>query len=304
MLDAGLPTELISDPTLVDEAFLRRLERLVILARKFSATGLIGEHRSRRKATSFEFADYRRYVAGDDIRRIDWNAYGRLEGLFVKLTEAKEDLPVHLLLDCSRSMNWGQPNKFFYARQLAAALGYLALARFDAVTVATFGERLYDRFPLVRGRRQALSLLTFLDNLAVGNETDLGASMRQYCSTVQRRGLAILISDLHARDGYEDGINQLIQTGLEPHVLHLVDRRELTPDFNGEVEIVDLESGEVVELTVGLDAIRQYQRRFNSWCDDVRAFCHQRDVAYLRVETTTTLEQLILKEMRQKKVVR
>ncbi|MBI2941255.1 MAG: DUF58 domain-containing protein [Chloroflexi bacterium] len=298
------PTARAGEQSLVDEAFLRRLERLVILARNMSSTGLIGEHRSRRRATSFEFADYRRYVAGDDLRRIDWNAYGRLEGLFLKLTEAKEDLPIHLLLDCSRSMNWGSPNKFVYAKQLVAALGYLALSRFDAVTVATFGERLYDRFPMVRGKHQALSLLSFLDNLAVGEHTDLGSSMMAYCSTNRRRGLAILVSDLHTRDGHEPGLIQLLQSGLEPHVLHLVDPQELAPRVKGEAEIFDLESGEVVELLVGPEVIRQYQERFDSWCGDVKAFCHQRDISYLRVDTSIPLEQLILKDMRQARVVR
>jgi len=302
--DVGAPATRVSDPTLVNEAFLRRLERLVILTRRFSAHGLIGEHRSRRQATSFEFADYRRYVPGDDIRRIDWNAYGRLEELFVKLTEAKEDLPIHLLLDCSRSMDWGSPSKFLYARQLAAALGYLALSRFDAVTVATFGEQLYDRFPLVRGKDQALNLLWFLDNLAPGNETDFGASMRQYCRNNHRRGLAIVISDLHAQDGYESGIDQLLQARMEVHVLHIVDPREVTPDFRGEIEFVDLETGEQVELTIGAEAVRLYQQRFEAWCAEIESYCNQRAVSYLRVETSTTLEQLILRDMRQRKVVR
>ena len=142
---------------LLDESFLRRLERLNLMTRRGTRAHTIGEHQSRRRAVSLEFADYRHYVSGDDLRRIDWNVYGRSNSLFLKLTEAKEDVAVHLLLDTSQSMDWGEPSKLLYARQLVAALGYLALARFDAVTAATFSDELHERFSLTRGKSQALA---------------------------------------------------------------------------------------------------------------------------------------------------
>ncbi|HLH73118.1 MAG TPA: DUF58 domain-containing protein, partial [Chloroflexota bacterium] len=158
---------------LLQEAFLHRLERLNLLTRGIVAQGLAGEHRSRRRASSIEFADYRKYVPGDDFRLIDWNAFARLDGLFIRQNEAKEDLTVHLLVDCSQSMNWGQPNKLGFSRRLAAALGFMALSRFDAVTAVYFADSLSERMPVVRGKGQIHRLLTYLDHADVGGVTRL-----------------------------------------------------------------------------------------------------------------------------------
>ena len=181
---------------LLRESFVRRLERLSLLTRGLVSEGVAGEHRSRRHASSPEVSDFRRYVPGDDYRRIDWNAYARLDGIFLKLTEAKVEVPVHLLLDCSPSMNWGTPNKLAYARRLAAAIGYLALAQLDAVSGAGFAGELYPRFPTVRGKNQATRLLTYLDAAPIGQDSKIERSMAEYAESAPHAGIAFLISDL------------------------------------------------------------------------------------------------------------
>ncbi len=259
----------VSAGSLLQESFVRRLERLNLLSRGLMAQGVAGEHRSRRHAGSAEFSDYRRYVPGDDFRRIDWNAYARLDGLFLKLTEAKVEMPVHLLLDCSESMNWGSPNKLGFARRLAAAIGYLALARFDAVAGASFSDELYERFPLVRGKGQTMRLLSVLDHAPVGGVTRLERSMVQYCANATRGGIAFLISDLVSEDDWQAGIVQLLRQGIDVVVVHVLAPQELEPTVDGEVELVDAESGDVVELVVGEAARRTYAARAREWCDAV-----------------------------------
>jgi len=275
-----------------------------LLTRGLVTQGLAGEHRSRRHAGSAEFADYRRYVPGDDFRRIDWNAYARLDGLFVKQTEARVEVPVHLILDCSQSMNWGTPNKLGFSRRLAAAIGYLALARFDAVSAVCIADGIKDRFPLVRGKAQVLRLLAFLDQTTMGQYSRIERSLAEYCEGTSRGGIAFLISDLLSEDDWQAGVIRLLKHGMDVVVVHVLAPRELHPMLDGEVELLDAETGDLVELVVGEDARRTYETRARDWCDEVGAFCARSEVGHLRLDTTVELEEIFLDQMRRQRVVR
>ncbi len=290
--------------SLVEESFVRRLERLNLMTRGLASQGIAGEHRSRRHAGSAEFSDYRAYVPGDDFRRIDWNAYARLDGLFLKQTEAKVEIPIHLLVDCSESMNWGIPNKVGFARRLAAAIGYLALSRFDAVTVTTFSEDLHERFPLARGKAQALRLLAHLDRAPTGGVTRVEYSMRRYCESGGMSGIAFLLSDLLSSDDWQKGVVQLLGRGLDVVVIHVVAPQEMQPVLDGEVELVDAETNEVVEVVVGDQARRTYERRAQQWCDEVEDFCRRSEVQHLRVDSSMDLEGIFLNSMRHRRIVK
>ncbi len=290
--------------SLLAESFIHRLERLNLLTRGLVIQGLAGEHRSRRHATSTEFADFRKYVPGDDFRRIDWNAFARLDGLFLKQTEAKEDVVVHLLVDCSESMNWGSPNKLGFARRLAAAIGFLALARFDAVTAACFSDSLHERFPLVRGRSQTMRLLSYLDQASVGGVTRLNHAMDLYCAGPVRGGIAFLISDLLSDDDWEAGVVRLLREGMDVVVVQVFAPQELQPTVDGDLELFDSETGDVVEIVVGDEARRAYERRVEDWCTRVAAFCHRSEVGYLELDSAVPLEDIFLNRMRLRRIVR
>jgi uncharacterized protein (DUF58 family) len=290
--------------TLLDEEFLRRLERLAIFAQRSVKTGLIGEHHSVRKASSFEFADYRHYVPGDDFRRIDWNAYGRLEQLFLKLTEAKEDVAVHLLIDASLSMDWGEPRKLRYAKQVAAALGYIGLSRFDTIVAASFSDRLHEYFPPTRGKSLALNYFDFLNGVQPGGQTNLATALGTYCSRQRHRGVAVVISDLLAAEGVREGLELLVRQGLEVTVVHLLDSREVHPDVAGDVELFDVETGERIELTVGPESIRSYEQRLAEWFEQTDAFCTRRGINYLRMDTSWPFESMVIQYFRQRRLVR
>lgn len=289
---------------LLNPSFVHRLERLNLLTRGLVIQGLAGEHRSRRHASSIEFADFRKYVPGDDFRRIDWNAFARLDGLFLKQTEAKEDVTVHLLVDCSQSMNWGAPNKLAFARRLAGALGFLALARFDAVTAVCFADTLYERFPLVRGRAQIMRLLSYLDQAPVGGATRLQRAMEEYSNGALGGGIAFVITDLLSEDDWEAGIVRLLREGMEVVVIHVVAPQELQPSIEGDLELLDSETGDVVEIVVGAEARRTYEQRVQDWCASVASFCHRSEVGYLSLDTTVSLEEIFLNRMRLRRIVR
>jgi uncharacterized protein (DUF58 family) len=292
----------VAEP-LVEEALLRRLERLSFSVRKPVAGGLGGEHRSSARASSLDFADYRQYVPGDDFRRIDWNAYARSGTLNVKLTEAREQLPVHILLDASRSMAWGEPAKLRYASQIASALGYVALSRYDRLTVTALGEQPRE-LRAVRGRGKLPHLLNFLHNVEPSGALDLAAGLAAYRVDRRAGGLAILISDLLSPDGYEAGLDALRQAGLDVGVIQVLSPQELEPAQGGDVELEDAETGEIVEVSLTPRMLAIYRERLDRWCADAEEACTRRGIVYCRVSTADPLDNLLLDRLRRVGVLR
>jgi len=289
---------------LLDEEFLRKLDRLVLACTRAAGGGLIGEHSSRRRGTSLEFADYRSYVPGDDFRRIDWSIYARLEALFLRLTEAKEDIHLHLLVDYSRSMHWGQPSKLDVARRTAAALGYVALAHADRVSAAAFASEVAFHLPTVRGRSQIMALLRFLEAAPVGGRTHLERAMHQYGERAARGGVAVVISDLLCVDGYEGGLRYLLSRGHEVLLVHVLADEELEPRYDGDLLLEDAESGETLEVSLTPAALGLYRARVAEWRDGVRSYCQQRGIDCWQILTSWPLEDVVLKRLQQRAMLR
>lgn len=291
---------------LLDEQFLRQLERLALVARLPASGGVGGDHRSRARTSSADFADHREYVPGDDFRRIDWNVYGRLAHLYVKLGEASEHLAAYLLVDCSASMDWGAPNKLGFARALAAALGYVALARNDSVSVLCLGQQPRE-LPSLRGRRRAMDLLRFLNEAAPSGRVDLPAclaSLRFGTRPGSRgAGQALLLSDLLAPQGLQAGLERLLEGRLDVVVVHILSPQELEPAPEGDLELVDAETGERVRAGLTLASIGRYQRRLAAWFEEVASFCSQRGIRYVRLRTDEPLEAAVLTSLRREAVL-
>jgi uncharacterized protein (DUF58 family) len=232
---------------------LRKLERLSLVVQRARAGVLKGERRSTRRGTSIEFADYRNYARGDDLRRIDWNVYARLERPFIKLLEEEEDLAVHVLIDASASMDYGDGDlhKFLYAQRLAAALGYIALAAGDRLWLAGLrADVVSGEFGPARGRGHALGLLTFAEGLRPEGETDLDGALQDYVLRARRPGLAFLISDLLAPGGFASGLSALQGRGYDAVVIHVLHDDEIEPAYSGDLKLVDVETGSFQEVTI------------------------------------------------------
>jgi uncharacterized protein (DUF58 family) len=304
---------------LFDSAFLRKLDRLSLVVHKRRSGQFKGERRSTKRGTSVEFADYRNYSKGDDLRRVDWNIYARLERPFVKLFEEEEDLNVHLLLDASQSMEWDKGNggearannKWDYARRVAAALGYIALGSGDRLIVALLNEKddtgpanALTRFGPARSKGQTLSLLRFLAEQDASGRTDLNRSLRRYALTAHRPGLLILITDLFSPTGYQDGMTTLLAQGYEALVLHVLAPEEVNPPLAGDLKLVDVESGHTQEVTIDSGMRALYRQRLAAWQAEVGQWCGQRGVTYMPVTTDVPFDQLILFHMRRRGLVR
>ncbi|MEJ7636416.1 MAG: DUF58 domain-containing protein [Singulisphaera sp.] len=247
-----------------------------------------------------EFADHREYTPGDDFRYLDWNVFARHDELLLKRFQEEEDLHVYILLDCSRSMGFGEPAKFDYARQVAAALAYIALADLDRVSAIAFADRIVSEFPLTRGKGRILSLMKFLEGLEVRDGlTDLARSAENFVRRSQRRGLAVVVSDLFDPSGYERGLDVLRHHRYEPHVVQVFDRRELDPGMKGDVELLDVESGSVEKVTVTERNLREYRKIFEAFLESVRAYSTKYGVGGTRSTTDVPFDELILRMMRE-----
>jgi len=302
---------------LFDEKTLRKLDRLALVASQIRAGAMKGDRRSTKRGTSIEFADYRDYTRGDDLRRVDWNVYARLERPVIKLLEEEEDLAVHLLLDASRSMDYGpdEHHKFRYAQRLAAALGYIALAAGDRLTVTTLfavngqggagaGEQGSRQYGPARGRHHTLRLLHFLEELKTSGVTELDSSIRTYALAAKRPGLAFVISDLFSPSGYRDGLNQLQGRGYEVTLLHLLAPDELDPPLAGDLRLIDAETGDPQDITLDGGLRDLYRKRVESWRDEIEAYCVKRRVNYIPVTTDTKWDELVLYHLRRRGLVK
>lgn len=297
-------------PPLFDEKTLRKLDCLALVASTVRAGQIKGERRSTKRGTSIEFADYRNYVHGDDLRRLDWNIYARLERPFIKLLEEEEDLAVHVLLDASRSMDYGEADqhKFRFAQRLAAALAYIALAAGDRLTLQCLQAQ--PAFPKARaygparGRAHTLRLLQFIEALQAGGATELDATLKTYALEVKRPGLAFVISDLFSPSGYRDGLASLQGRGYEVTVLHLLSPDELDPPLAGDLSLIDSETGAPQEVTLdgGLRAL--YHRRILAWQDAIEAYCLNRGMHYVPVVTSTAWDELVLYQLRRRGLIK
>lgn len=295
----------VDDPNvLLDGAFLRRVETLHFNAPRAYTSGLAGEHASRRKAHSVEFADHRNYAPGDDFRLIDWNVYARLGELCLKLTEARENLAIHLLIDCSASMDWGRPNKLLYAKRVAAALGALALASYDTVYLGAFSDDDLTVFPPLRGRGAVGLMLDHLRSLQAGATTDLARAAASYCGRPGRNGVAVLLSDYLVADGYVEALGYLARSGLQTTALHIVDTQEERPPLDGLLELYDRETGELVKVSITPDLLRRYDTLFHSWSDEIELACRAQRAHYVRVMTMVAPQTLVLNTLRRDGILR
>jgi uncharacterized protein (DUF58 family) len=296
------PERASARPPLFDEAFLRRLEQLELASRRLTAGRMKGERRSVRRGQSVEFADYRNYAAGDDLRQLDWNVHARLEKLFIKLFVEEEDVTVHVLVDASRSMDFGEPNKLDFARRAAAALAYLGLAHLDRVSVAFLGDGRASAMRALRGKGRTLELFEFLSADRHERLTGLADAARAYASRLRGTGPLLLLSDL-MDPGYLDALRDLAGTRCQLSVLHVLAPEEIDPEVPPDARLVDRETDQGVDVTGDADLNDRYRARLAEWQEEVATFVGRRGGAYVTVPTDLDLTDLLFDVLRRRRVL-
>lgn len=287
---------------LFSEEFLSQLEHLAVLTRRPAAGHLRGHHRSRRTGTGMVFTDYRPYSAGDDTRNLDWGTYMRLDRLILRLFEEEADMPVYLFVDASRSMDFGA--KFDFARRFAAALAYIGLINHDRVSVVGFTDGVLEEMPARRGKNQIWRMLHFLERLQAAGRTSLQSAFRGFFGGTRGRGLVVVVSDFLDRAGFEPAFQVIRRFRHEVFAVHVVSPEEREPDIGDEVVLVDAEEGAATETRVSADLLAAYRVTFARHCSELEGFCRSHGWGYVLADTGAPFEQLMLRALREKGLLR
>jgi len=269
---------------LLDADFMARLDGLDVLSRKI--------------LQSVEFADHRRYVVGDDLRFVDWNIYGRLEQLFLKLFLEEQDLTVYIVIDSSGSMDFGEPAKGFFIKKLAAALGYVSLVNNNRVSLSSFADGITGDLSHMRGRSYLPQMAEFLLTCRDVGPTFFEKSCRQRASGRFGSGVMIVLSDFLFKDGYQSGLRRLISDRFDLYLIQVLSPQEMEPDLTGELKLVDIEDGDAAEITVSAALLKYYKRTLASYCNELKQFCTQRGAAYVLANSADKVEHLVLNYLR------
>lgn len=275
------------------EDFLSELERLFLISRQVMSGKIRAERKTRKRGSGIEFAEHREYVPGDDFRSIDWNLYGRLEKLFVRLYEEEEDLPVYTMFDVSNSMAEGNPVKMTHAFRLASALTYVVLAHLDRATMIPFSGPM-ELNPPGRGKGRMFKLFHILKQTELGGVTDLAAASRSFVFRRPRRGTVILISDFLTTAGYEEAINLLRYHKYKVIVIQTMSPQEINPKLVGDLELYDVETGEMKSVTVTSGLLKAYKQELDSFINGIRTFCQDRSIPYFFTPSDEPLEDIML----------
>lgn len=289
---------------LLDPEFLHKLEQLELVSRKIFTGRMKGERRSRKRGSSVEFADHRNYSVGDDLRHIDWNVYGRLDKLFLKLFLEEEDLHFYTLLDTSLSMDFGEPTKLRYGKQVAAALAFIGLVNHDRVVVDAFGSTLEPGLAGVRGRSQMWRVVKYLEELEASGGSDLKAACKQFAIKHPGKGIVVVVSDFLDKGGYEDALRYLLARNMDIYVIHVLGREEVEPELVGDLRLIDAEDDDFAEVTVSAPLLKRYKDTLNTFVGGLKEWCVKRGIAYIFTTNHQPFDKLILNYLRERGLVK
>lgn len=294
----------VADAPLLSPEFLRKLEQLELVSKKIFVGRMKGERKSKRRGSSVEFADHRNYSVGDDLRHIDWNVYGRLDKLFLKLFMEEEDLHFYTLLDTSLSMNFGDPTKLQYGKQVAAALAFIGLVNHDRILLDSFSSNLGNAMPSVRGRSQMYRVVQYLDGLTASGESDLTAAAKSFAIKHAGKGVVVVVSDFLDKRGYADALRYLLARNMDIYVVHVLSQEEVEPELAGDLRLVDAEDGEEAEITISAPLLRRYKQNLNGFVGGLKEWCTKRGITYIFTTNHNPFDKLVLSYLRERGLVR
>jgi len=321
-----LKTEGLKPVTSIDELLgsdlLAKVGRLDIASKKIFAGKLKGERRSKKRGESIEFADHRPYVMGDDLRHIDWNIYGRLDRLFMKLFLEEEDLSLGLVIDTSASSGCGEPSKFRFMQRACAALGYIGLVNYNRVTLTAIAETVpgdgddsgsdsegsesgvVSTLRNLRGRRRVHEMGSWLCGLEPRGASNFNKACKRIALTRQGRGVMVVLSDFFYKEGYEEGLRYLIGRGYDVVIIQVLSPQEVSPEIGGDLRLKDLEDGDTAEVTISGPLLKRYKANLAAYKDELRSFCARREITLMTITSDVDVDTLLLDYLRSRGVVR
>ena len=285
---------------IISSDFLKRLERLSLNIGKLMNAGGGGARKSRARGSSVEFSDFREYTAGDDIKRIDWNAYGRLNRLFVKLFMEEREAFINIFLDCSKSMEFDK--KSVLATELAAALSYLSLINMDRLCLNLAEGDSIRVSEVFGGRGQFNRAVTFMEKAEFNNQTDLIAAIKK--KKFAGRGLAIIISDFFTPGDIEEVLKYLVYNRQEIALLHILSPYELKPDAGGSVKFLDVETKEEINVELSASTLDKYERVLKSFIADINEKCKKHGGLYININSDERMEKVLFEDLIKSRIIK
>lgn len=290
--------------SLLTPEFMTKLEQLELTARKLLMGRFKGDRLSKRKGTSVEFADHRHYVVGDDFRFLDWNLYARLDRLFIRLYQEEEDLQLNVLVDVSKSMDFGNPTKLHYARQIAAALAYIGLVNMDRVVLGGLSNEYLPGPRTLRGRKSMPRVLEFLDGLDPTNQGNLATAVKSFCIQAGSRGIVVLLSDFLDKSGFEEPLKMLLARRMECYVVQILAPEEIDPSIQGDLKLVDVEDDDLAEITITPALLKRYRKNLAAYQSALSGYCRQRGIQFMPTSTSEPFDKLVLSQLRKRGLVK
>lgn len=324
MLRTSSPPRAKTIEDLISTELIAKIEPLDISSRKVFFGKAKGERRSKKRGESVEFADHRPYVTGDDTRHIDWNIFGRLDKLFLKLFLEEEDLSLHVVLDCSESSDCGEPSKFQFMQRAAMAISYVGLVNLNRVaatsmggyietpasageegpTAAGLGQDISSSLRDLRGRRRVHDLSRWLCSLRPAGSFSFREAAERIAMTRRGKGVMLVFSDFFFKDGFETGLKLLVGRGYDVYCIQVLSPQEVDPPLTGDLRLKDVEDGDSAEVTISAPLLKRYKANLAAYCESLREFCSRRDMTLLTVKSDTPIETLMLDYLRKRGVVR
>jgi uncharacterized protein (DUF58 family) len=271
-----------------------------VVSRKVLAGKLKGERRSKRRGQSVEFADYRNYVIGDDLRFIDWNVYARLDRLFLKLFLEEEDLALYVLIDMSKSVDYGNPSKSLYIKQVAAALGYIGLVNYNRVVIAAMADNIVAETGALRGRRRVAQMIDFISKLEPAGPSHFANACKRFALSHRQKGVCVVLSDFYDKGGYENGLRYVAGGKYDLFCVQTLSPQEIEPDLQGDLKLRDMEDDDTAEVSITQPLIKQYKANLNAYCLSLKDYITRRGGTYLFTSTAVPFDTLVLNYMRER----
>jgi uncharacterized protein (DUF58 family) len=289
---------------LLENETLARLERMRLAPRRRLTNRSRGEHHSAKGGSSTEFADYRDYVPGDDVRNVDWNIFARLERPYVKLYRHEEELQVVTIVDASSSMQFEE--KFLRAKQLAAAFGLMGLMNSERVSAYSCNHLGTEPafLPPCTGRISRRRLFDFLENIAGGGDFPIERAIEAVLRRHRGRGIVILLSDFLTFGDLERPLNQLFSAGLEVFAVQILGPTEINPEITGDIRLVDCETSHSVDVTSAGDLLGIYEEHRLALEEELGILCRQRSGRFLSISSGDPLDWVLFDQLRRKGWVR
>src|SRR5215212_7330792 len=285
---------------LLEPAFMARLDQLDVMSRKMLAGKMKGERRSKRRGQSVEFADYRNYTVGDDLRFIDWNIYARLDKLFLKLFLEEEDLALYVLLDVSKSCDYGEPHKALYMKRVAAALGYIGLVNYNRVSVVAMADGIVAETGGMRGRKRVAQMLDFIGKLQPTGPSHLAEACKRFALAHRHKGVCVVLSDFFDKGGYENGLRYVAGGKYDLFGVQVLSPQEIEPDLQGDLKLRDMEDDDMAEVSITQPLLKQYKANLNAYCLALNEYVTKYAGKYMFSSTSVPFDTLVLNYLRQR----